>query len=63
MQISNEVLEALEENGYSSVKEYLHSLAEDYDVSYATVCALYSMLGDSELFDGLVLAVEDASGY
>ena len=63
MQVSNEVQEALEENGYSSVKEYLHSLAEDYDVSYATVCALYSMLGDSELFDGLVCAVEDASGY
>ena len=64
MKTSKETLEILQENGYESLKDYLQCLAEDYDVNYSTVKSLYHVLGDSELFDGLVCAVEDASvGY
>lgn len=50
-----------EEFGYANRKEYLKSLAADFDVPYATVAALASMLGKSEDFDGLVSALEDYS--
>ena len=64
MKTSKETLELLKENGYESLDDYLQCLAEDYNVDYSTVKSLYYVLGDSELFDGLVCAVEDASvGY
>ena len=56
-----ETIKALRENGYNSLKEYLKDLADEYDVPYSVVVSLYSCLGESELFDGLI-AVQDAKG-
>ncbi len=55
-----ETMEVLRENGYNSLKEYLQDLADEYDVPYSVVVSLYQLLGESELFDGLVSAVQDA---
>jgi hypothetical protein len=57
-----ETMEALRENGYNSLKEYLQDLADEYDVPYSVVVSFYQLLGKSELFDGLVSAVQDAEG-
>lgn len=54
-----ETIQVLKENGYGNIKEYLHDLADEYDVSYSVVVSLYQLLGESELFDGLVSAVQD----
>ena len=48
-----------EENGFTSRKEYLQSLAEDYDVDYEDVEMFATTLGETEDFDGLVTALED----
>ena len=48
-----------EENGFTSRKEYLQSLAEDYDMEYDTVVMLAITLGATEDFDGLLTALED----
>lgn len=46
--------------GYSSRKEYLEELAENYGVKLETVSVLADTLGPSEDFDGLISALEDA---
>ena len=51
-----------EENGYTNRREYLESLAEEFDVPSETVFTLASLLGKSEDFDGLINALEDAEG-
>jgi len=48
-----------EENGFTSRKEYLQSLAEDYDMDYEDVEMLAATLGATEDFDGLLTALED----
>lgn len=48
-----------EENGFTSRKEYLQSLAEDYDMDYEDVEMLAATLGETEDFDGLLTALED----
>ena len=50
------------ENGYESRKHYLKSLAEEYGIHPSLVFSLAAMLGESEDFDGLVVACEDAEG-
>lgn len=50
-----------QENGYKSRKDYLQSLAAEYDVDYQTVACLAALLGSGEDFDGLVVAVEDVA--
>ncbi len=57
-----ETIKALRENGYDDLKEYLHDLSDEYDVPYSVVVSLYQLLGESELFDGLVSTVQDAEG-
>ena len=57
-----ETMEALKENGYNSLEEYLQDLSDEYNVPYSVVVSLYNCLGESELFDGLVSAVQDAEG-
>lgn len=49
-----------QENGYASRKEYLKSLADEYGVSIHTVYSCAELLGESEDFDGLLSALEDA---
>jgi len=48
-----------EENGFTSRKEYLESLAEDYNMDYEDVEMLATTLGETEDFDGLLTALED----
>jgi len=47
------------ENGYTGRRDYLQNLAAETGVDFETVCALASMLGPSEDFDGLVTSLED----
>lgn len=52
------------ENGFSSRKEYLIDLADNFGVDLSVVFALADMLGPNEDFDGLVTSLEDYScGY
>lgn len=51
-----------EENGYTSRKDYLECLAEDYGMEYKGVVMLANTLGAEEDFDGLVTALEDYCG-
>lgn len=48
-----------QENGYASRKDYLTSLAAEYDVDYQSVACLAALLGSGEDWDALVTAVED----
>ena len=59
MTISREIKQALENNGYSSKEEYLQELAEENGLDIDTVYMVADLLGDSELFDGLVTALQD----
>lgn len=54
-----EVENVYKQNGYADRDEYLHSLAEDFDVPFVTVKYLADMLGPNEDFDGLVTELED----
>lgn len=47
------------EEGYTSRRDYLDSLAEDFGLDKQTVYTLASILGSSEDFDGLICALED----
>lgn len=48
-------------NGYESRGDYLHGLASITGVNVSVVYALARILGPEEDFDGLVVAVDDAS--
>lgn len=49
-----------QENGYKDRKDYLNSMAEEFDVPITVVLSIANMLGPNEDFDGLVSALEDA---
>ena len=48
-----------EEYGYENRKDYLRSLADEYEVSLDYVLMIASIYGKNEDFDGLVTALED----
>ena len=48
-----------QENGYKDRKDYLNSMAEEFDVPITVVLGIANMLGPNEDFDGLVSALED----
>lgn len=48
-----------QENGYKDRKDYLKSLAEDFDMDYKDVLMLATTLGESEDFDALITSLED----
>lgn len=48
-----------QENGYKDRKDYLKSLAEDFDMEYKDVVMLATTLGESEDFDALITSLED----
>ncbi len=50
------------ENGYRNRKEYLDSLAEEFEIPAENVYALSTVMGESEDFDGLVTSLEDYYG-
>lgn len=46
-------------NGYKGREDYLRSLADNFGMNYITVKQMADLLGESEDFDGLVVAIED----
>ena len=46
-------------NGYKDRKDYLKSLAEDFDMDYKDVVMIATTLGENEDFDGLITSLED----
>ena len=50
-----------QEHGYTSRGDYIKNLAESNGVDLRTAWALADMLGPTEDFDGLVIAIEDAA--
>lgn len=59
--VADERTNVYKENGYLNREEYLESLAEEYCVDLETVSSIADMLGETEDFDGLVMALEDYS--
>jgi hypothetical protein len=51
-----------QENGYKDRKDYLECMADDYGVPVEVVISMADVLGESEDFDGLIVALEDAEG-
>jgi len=49
-------------NGYKNRRDYLKSLALEFDIPYSIVATCADMLGESEDFDGLVTTLEDEYG-
>ena len=47
------------DNGYKNRRNYLDSLAEEFEVEVEVVYSIANMLGSSEDFDGLVSSLED----
>jgi hypothetical protein len=56
---SEEFMNVYQENGYKDRKDYLKSLAEDFDMDYKDVVMIATTLGESEDFDGLITSLED----
>lgn len=59
MKLSKETKAILKDQGYNSLDEYLENLSEDYDVDLETVYVMADLLGETELFDGLVSMIGD----
>lgn len=50
-----------QQKGFTSRRDYLKCIADDYGLDESTVFALASLLGANEDFDGLLSALDDAS--
>jgi len=63
MEISDKTQKFLtSEYGYDySIDDYFQDLVDEHSISYETVEHLAELLGEEELFDGLIVACEDAS--
>ena len=59
--MTEELEEALRDHGHSTREEYLIYLSETHGVELYEVEIIAEVLGDNELFDGLVTQLED--GY
>lgn len=55
--------DTLQDMGFNTVKEYLNDLADEYGVEPETAYMLFEILGEDELFDGLVSSMGDAERY
>lgn len=51
---------ALSELGFATIEDYLADLADEYGVELDTAKLVFDVMGESELFDGVVSALEDA---
>lgn len=51
-----------QENGYENREDYFQCMADDYGVPLEVVKSLADVLGESEIFDGLISVLEDAEG-
>lgn len=61
-EVNEYIQTGLHEQGCSTVSEWLEELAVQYNVPFYKVAELAALLGPSELFDGLVSAVQDIEG-
>ena len=52
-------MSAYTDRGYENRRDYLESLALDYDIPKSTVFSLASFLGQNEDFDGLISTLDD----
>ena len=50
------------ENEYLNRRDYLESLAEDFETDLDTVLMMADILGKSEDFNGLITSLEDYAG-
>jgi hypothetical protein len=55
-----ETIKTLEDYGFDTLEDYLQDLSEQYGVPEDVIYSLYDVLGEFELFDGLVSAIQDA---
>lgn len=62
MKISKQILDELNEQGYTTLLDYFTCLAEDFGTEVHCVEAVAEVLGESELFDGLLTSLEDYYG-
>lgn len=56
-------IEVYKRNGYANRKEYLETLASEFELPYGTVKIIADMLGADEDFDGLVTELEEMYDY
>lgn len=59
MKLSKETKAIIKGQGYENLGEYLESLSENYDVDLEIVYTMADLLGETELFDGLVSMIGD----
>lgn len=52
-----------QKHGFENRRDYLESLAFDFDLEPEDVFNIAGLLGPSEDFDGLVSELEDLAGY
>lgn len=57
MNISQQTLDKIHEQGYHDLEDYLRSIARYQNVCYNDVKNLADFFGEDQLFDGLVDAV------
>ena len=58
-----ETRETLQNMGFDTIETYLQDLADEYGVEPETAYILYELLGENELFDGVVSGMADAEKY
>lgn len=56
-------MDIYQQHGYSSRKDYLENLADEFGTDYYTVKVLADMLGPNEDFDGLISALKDRGEF
>ena len=56
---ADELGDAYQRNGYKDRDDYLKQLSELYDVDHDLIVEVAELLGPTEDFDGLVIALED----
>ena len=60
MNISTDTQDTLERKGYENIEAYIEDLADEYtEGDTEAVSELISILGEAELFDGVVSSLED----
>ena len=62
MNITQSTLDELEDQGYNNLLDYFTCLAEDFGIEVHCVEDVAEVLGESELFDGLLTSLEDYYG-
>lgn len=63
MKISHTTSILLQEEGYDDIQQYLEFLSDAFGIRFGEVEILAETLGEDELFDGLITALEDYDIY